>query len=71
MRARAGEDQVAHAGEAGHGERVRAERDGEARELGEAAGDERRAPVAAEAQAVADAAPQRQHVLQRAAQLHA
>ena len=67
----AGEDQVAHAGKALHGQRVRAQRNSQARHLAEAARDQRGAPIAAKAQAVADAAPDRQHILQGSPKLHA
>ncbi len=66
----AGEDEVAHAGQAAHGQRVGAQRDGQPRHLAEAARDQRRAAVAAKAEPVADAARQRQHILQRTAKLH-
>ena len=67
----AGEDDVADAGQAAEGERVRAQRDRQAHDLAVPARDQRRAPVAAEVEAVHHAAADGQHVLQRARQLHA
>ena len=61
------EHQIAHAREARERERVRPLRAAMLADLGEAAGDERRARVVAEAQAVDGAGRDGDHVLERAA----
>src|SRR5262249_1998891 len=62
----AGEDEVAHPGEAGEGERVRAHAQAEARHLVQASGDERGARVVAKAPAVGEAGAAGDGVLHRA-----
>ena len=66
----AGEDEVAHASQALHGERVCPQRYCQARHLAKAPCDQRGPAVAPKAQAVADAAPNRQNVLQGTPQLY-
>ena len=68
---RAGQHQVAKARQAGQSLAPSAHRDPEARHFGEAARDQRRARVLAEALALDDAAGDRQHVLDRPADLGA
>jgi hypothetical protein len=70
-RARAREDQVAHAGQAGQCQRVGAELHTEPRNLGQPARDERRARIVAEAEAHGHARRDGNHVLERTAQLDA
>ena len=67
----AGQHEVAHAGEAHERLLAAAEREPQARHLGEAARDQRDARVRAEAEAVADAGADRVDVLRRAADLDA
>ena len=67
----AGEDEVAHAGEAHERFLAAAERQAETRHLGEAARDQRDARVRAEPEPVADAGADRVDVLRRAAHLDA
>ena len=67
----AGGDEIAQAREARVGAGIGAERRAEARHLGQAARDQRRARVVAVAEPVADARGDRDHVLGRAAELHA
>ncbi len=67
----AGEHQIAHTGEAGHGFGTAAASDGQARDFGEAAGDERGDGVVAQTEPVADAGGDGDHVLQRAAEFDA
>ena len=66
-----GDDQVAHAGEAGERLGPRAARLAEPRHLGEAARDQRRLGVVAEAEPVDAAGRERDHVLRSRAELHA
>ena len=67
----AGEDEVADAGEAGEGLAAASAGDGEARDLGDAAGDESGGGVVAEVEAVDDAGGEGDDVLERAAELDA
>lgn len=66
----AGENEVADACKAAHGERVGAKLDGQPRHLRQAPRYERRAPVVPKAQPIRNSAADGQHVLQRAPQLH-
>ena len=68
---RAGEDEVAEAGQAGQRLAPSAASEAEAGHFGKAAADQRRARVLAEALALDHAASDRQHVLDRAADLRA
>ena len=70
-RAGAGEHQVADAGEAGEGFAARAAGHGEARDLGDAAGDERGGGVVAEAHAGGDAGGDGDDIFERAAEFDA
>jgi hypothetical protein len=67
----AGEDQVAHAGQAHEGFRLPAQRGAQAGDFGQAARDQRGARVQPQAQAVGHAGGDGQHVLDRAAHFHA
>ena len=67
----AGGDQVAHPGEAGERQRVRAGRDAEPRHLGQTAGQQPGLAVVAEAEPVGGAGRDRDDVLERPAQLDA
>jgi hypothetical protein len=66
----AGEDEIAHASEAAHRQRMRPQSDSQTSHLAQPASDERGPPVAAKAQAIADAAAQGQHILQCSSQFH-
>ena len=70
-RAGAGQDEIAHAGQAGERLEPSAEGDGELRHLVETARDQRRGRVRAEAEAFEDAGGDGDDVLQRAGQLDA
>ena len=70
-RAGAGEHQIAHAGEAGEGFAARAAGHGEARDLGNAAGDEGGGGVLTEAHAGSDPGGDGDDVFERAAELDA
>ena len=67
----AGEHQVAEAGEAGEGLRPAAETAAEPRHLGQAARDQGRSSVGAVSQTIGNPRGYGQHVLDRAAELHA
>ncbi len=70
-RAGAGEDEVADAGETGEGLAAATAGDGEARHLGDAAGDEGGGGVVAEVEAVDDAGGEGDDVFERAAEFDA
>ena len=67
----AGRDDVAHPGQPGEGQRVRAGRDPEPGHLGQAAGQQAGLAVVAEAEPVGRTCRDRDHVLERPAQLDA
>ena len=71
QRAGAGEHQIAHPGEAGESFAARAAGNGEAGDLGDAAGDECGDGVVAEAYSHGDAGSDGDDILERAAQLNA
>ena len=71
LRAAAGEQEIAEAGQPHQGLRPRAQRLAEAPHLGEAAGDERGMGAGAQRLALDDAGGDGQHVLDGAAELHA
>ena len=71
LRAAAGQQQIAEAGQAHQRLGAGAQRLAEAAQLGKAARHQRRVRAGAEARALDDAGGDRQHVLDRAAELHA
>src|SRR5712692_4959293 len=71
QRPRAGQDQIAHAGQAGEGTRVGPHRRAQTDHFGKPPRDESGAAVVAETKTVHNAGGQRDHIFQRAAELHA
>ena len=66
-----GQNEIAHSRQPGERRRLGAQGNAEARDLGQAARDQRGARVVAQAQALEEARGERDDVLERAGQLHA